>query len=96
MAAADSDESLNAWVACAIEQRLRRDQILKSAKDAAYSEAWATVVIERTHHGFTMREHETGHHRAPIRSSHSLNDFAEMAQGMAWGSTETSPWNARH
>jgi hypothetical protein len=51
MAAADADDTLNAWIAGAVEQRLRRDTLLKAIKNAYQGEGWGLPVGKVPHQG---------------------------------------------
>ncbi len=52
LSAADIGETLNAWIAGAVSQRLRRDEMIKSVKAMYLTDDWASSFVHSSNHAF--------------------------------------------
>lgn len=71
VSAMDRGETLNTWITGAVEQRLRRDQILKSIRDVFQISPWAGIPRVSRYEGAAFRVAQTSHRH------HTIVQFAE-------------------
>jgi predicted HicB family RNase H-like nuclease len=93
VAAADCDETLNAWIVGAVEQRLRKDHLLKAIKDAYRGEAWAPQIVKVEHRtaGIARVVHDTLREALHAADSHVGSGRVKVQEMLELGSGP-SPW----
>jgi predicted HicB family RNase H-like nuclease len=86
LAAAERGETLNSWIAGAVDFRLRRDQLLKSMKDFRFVETWVTKA-NQTPTPFVYTAHSNVEQRLSGVEIHGYQTHAAIARATRMAET---------